>query len=170
MARRVADVVSNTGPLIALAQIGPFDLLRRLFGRIIVPPAVRAEVQDDGSVAALTAADWISVQPPHDTLAVQLLREELDAGESAAIILAKELGADLVLMDERAATRKARTLDLRIIGTLGVLLLGKRTAHLSTVKPLLDSLRENSFRMSDSVYDQVLRDAGELDDTSLGVS
>ena len=157
----MANVVSNTGPLIALAQIDQFDLLRRLFVKIIIPPAVRAEIQDEISVAALTAADWITVQPTQDTLAEQLLREEFDAGESEAIILAKELNADLVLIDERAAARKARTLGLRVIGTLGVLLLGKRAKHLATIKPLLDSLREHDFRMSNSLYDQVLRDAGE---------
>jgi predicted nucleic acid-binding protein len=158
----LTNVVSNTGPLIALAQIGQFDLLRRLFGKIIIPPAVRAEIQDETSVTALTAADWITVQPAQDTLAAQLLREELDAGESAAIVLAKELGADLVLIDERAAARKACALGLRVIGTLGVLLLGKRAEHLSTIKPLLDSLGKNDFRMSANLYDQVLRDAGEF--------
>ena len=157
----MANVVSDTGPLIALAQIDQFDLLRRIFVKIIIPSAVRAEIQDEISVAALTAADWIVVQPTQDTLAAQLLREELDAGESAAIILAKELDADLVLIDERAATRKARSLGLRVIGTLGVLLLGKRAEHLSTLKPLLDNLRERDFRMSASLYDQVLRDANE---------
>jgi predicted nucleic acid-binding protein len=157
----VANVVSDTGPLIALAQIDQFDLVRRLFGKIIIPPAVRAEIQDEISVTALTAVDWITVQPAHDTLAAQLLREELDAGESEAIILAKELDADLVLIDERSAARKARALGLRVIGTLGVLLLGKRTNHLSTIKPLLDKLREHDFRMSASLYDQILRDADE---------
>jgi uncharacterized protein len=163
----VAKVVSDTGPLIALAQIDQFDLLRRLFVEIIIPPAVRAEIQDGISVAALTAADWIAVQSAQDTLATQLLREELDAGESAAIILATELRAELVLIDERAAARKARALGLRVIGTLGVLLLGKRAEHVSTLKPLLDSLRANDFRMSASLYDQVLRDAGEFDDPAL---
>lgn len=158
----MANVVSNTGPLIALAQIVQFDLLHHLFGKIIIPPAVRDEIQDEISVAALTAADWITVQPAQDTLAIQLLKEELDAGESAAIILAKELNADLVLIDERAAARKARALGLHVIGTLGVLLLGKRTNHLSTIKPLLDSLRENDFRMSANLYNQVLHDAGEM--------
>ena len=157
----MAKVVSDTGPLIALTQIDRLDLLRRLFGKIIIPPAVRAEIQDEISVAALTAADWITVQPTRDTLAAQLLREGLDAGESAAIILAKELGADLVLLDDRAAARKARALGLPVIGTLGVLLLGKRTNHLSTIKPLMDNLREHDFCMSDSLYDQVLRDADE---------
>ena len=110
----------------------------------------------------MTSADWISVQPVHDSLAVQLLREELDAGESAAIILARELDADLILIDERAAVRKARVLGLRVIGTLGVLLLAKRAAHLSAIKPLLDSLHDHDFRMGASLYDQVLRDANEL--------
>ena len=118
-------------------------------------------------MAALTAAAWITVQLAQDTPAAQLLREELDAGKSAAIILATELRAYLVLVDERAATRKARALGLSVIGTLGVLLLGKRAAHLSAIKPLLNVLRENDFRMSNSLYDQVLRDAGESDDASL---
>ena len=60
-----------------------------------------------------------------------MIRGKFDAGESAAI-LAKELGADLVLIDERAATRKARALGLRVVGTLGVLLLGKRAASPSS--------------------------------------
>jgi hypothetical protein len=157
----MADVVSNTGPLIALAQIGQLGLLRRLFGRVIIPGAVRAEILDETTVAAVTAADWITVRDVQDGLAAQLLREELDPGESAAIVLAEELGAALVLIDERAAARKARALGLRVIGTLGVLLLGKRSGRLSTLKPFLDSLREHGFHMSADLYGQVLRDVGE---------
>jgi predicted nucleic acid-binding protein len=157
----VASIISNTGPLIALAQIDQFDLLRRLFGNLLIPPAVRAEIQDEISATALAAAAWITIQPVRNTLAAELLRQELDAGESDAILLAQETGADLILLDDRAATRKARALGLRVIGTLGVLLLGKRARHLSALKPLLDNLRERDFRMSAALYDQVLRDAGE---------
>lgn len=83
-------VVSNTGPIIALAHIGQIDILRRIFGQVLIPTAVRAEIQDEISLAALSKADWIIIGEAKDTLAVQLLREELDAGESEAIILAKE--------------------------------------------------------------------------------
>ena len=161
------DIVSNTGPLIALAGISQFDLLRKLFGRIIIPPAVRAEVQDETSVAALAAADWIVVQPAQDTLAVQLLREELDAGESEAIILARELDADLVLIDERAAKRKARAIGLQAIGTLGVLLMAKNKVLVVDLKPLLDNLRRAGFRMSDDLYHQVLASAGDAGMSSI---
>jgi len=51
---------------------------------------------------------------------------------------------------------------LRVIGTLGVLLLGKRAENLSTIKPLLDSSGKNGFRMSANLHDQVFRDAGEF--------
>jgi predicted nucleic acid-binding protein len=155
------DVVSNTGPLIALANIGQFDLLRELFGKIIIPPAVCAEIQDKTSVAALNAANWIVVQSAQDRLAVQLLREGLDAGESEAIVLARELESDLVLIDERAATRKARGIGLQTIGTLGVLLMAKEKGLVTNLTPLLDQLHRAGFRMSDDLYRQVLDSAGE---------
>lgn len=154
-------IVSNTGPILALAHIGQFDLLRQLFGKVFIPPAVQAEVKDETSVAALTTADWFTIQSVQDTLAVQLLREDFDAGESEVMILAKELSADLVLIDERAATRKARAIGLQVIGTLGVLLLGKKTGRLATIKPLLDRLHELDFHMSTDLYEQVIQDAGE---------
>lgn len=158
-------VVSNTGPLIALAGIGQFALLRRLFGNILIPPAVRAEVLDEATLAAVIAADWISVHVAQDAIAVQLLKEELDAGESEAIILARELDANLLLVDERVAKRKARTLGLPTLGTLGVLLLAKDQGWLVALRPLLEDLRRAGFRMSHDLYRQVLDSAGETQDS-----
>jgi len=157
----VASVVSNTGPILALARIGHLDLLRDLFSSIILPPAVKAEIIDETSATAVAAAAWISVQPVHDALSVQLLREELDAGESEAVVLAKELSADFILIDERAATRRARMLALTVIGTLGVLLAAKQSGHVATVKPLMDQLRSLDFYMSTELYEEVLKTAGE---------
>ncbi len=101
----------------------------------------------------MTAADWIVVQPAQDLLAVQLLREELDA--------------ELVLIDERAARRKARGIGLQTVGTLGVLLMAKDKGLVAGLKPLLDDLRRAGFRMSDDLYRQVLGSAGEAGDFSL---
>lgn len=70
-----------------------------------------------------------------DDIAVELLKEELDAGENAAIILARERGADLLLIDERAARRKATTLRLTVIGTLGALLMAKDRGLLPALRP-----------------------------------
>jgi uncharacterized protein len=158
----MAKVVSNTGPIIALANIGQLDLLRRLFNRIIIPPAVIDEVEDEISLAALQSASWIRIQSVNDRLAVGLLREELDAGESEAIILAGELSASLLLLDERAATRKARSIGLQTIGTLGVLLMAKTRKMISDVETPLDDLRRTGFYMSEALYHQILESANEL--------
>lgn len=157
-------VVSNTGPIIALAHIGQIDILRRIFGQVLIPIAVRAEIQDETSLAALNDADWIMVGEVKDTLAVQLLREELDAGESEAIILARENQAALIFLDERAATRKARSIGLQSIGTLGILLIAKEKGIVTELNPLLTSLRLEGFHMSDTLYNQILHSADEADE------
>lgn len=157
----MANIVSNTGPLIALASIGQFHLLRDLFDTICIPPAVLDEIRDERSLATVAAADWITVRVVKDKLALQLLREELGSGECEAIVLAKEIEAALLLVDERIATRKARNIELQTTGTLGVLLMAKGRGLLELVKPQLDTLRRTGFYMGEALYHQVLESAGE---------
>ncbi len=162
----MADIVSNTGPIIALAGIGQLDLLRSLFGTVFIPPAVAAEIRDENSVKALRQAEWITVRPATGVLAVQLLQNELDAGESEAIVLAQEMQAELLLLDERAATRKARSIGLQTIGTLGLLLLAKEQGTVRAIKPMLGELRRSGFHMNIHLYCQVLESAGESSDVT----
>lgn len=162
----MANIVSNTGPIIALAGIGQLDLLRSLFGAVIIPPAVAAEIKDEKSIRALRQAEWISVRPASGVLAVQLLLDEIDAGESEAIVLAQELQAELLLLDERAATRKARAIGLQTIGTLGLLLLAKEQGIIPTIQPMLGELRQVGFHMSIPLFHQVLKSAGESSDVA----
>ncbi len=157
-------VVSNTGPIIALAHIGQIDILRKIFGQVFIPTAVQFEIRDETSLAALSNAGWITVEEVKDKLAVQLLRDELDAGESEAIILARENQATLIFLDERAATRKARSIGLQSIGTLGILLIAKEKGFVTKLKPLLDRLQSEGFHMSDTLYSQILRSANETND------
>ncbi len=154
-------VVSDTGPLIALASINQFALLQKLFGKVYIPPAVRSEILDRNTLNAINLSSWVEVFSAKDKIAIQLLKNELDAGESEAIVLARELNANLLVLDERAARRKAIALDLPTIGTLGVLLLAKKQTLISTLKPLLDTLIHVGFRMSEELYEQVLQSAGE---------
>lgn len=160
-----STVVSNSGPLIALATIGKLGLLKDLFGQVCIPQSVYDEVVVSGAgepgAKEVHEAEWVKTLKVEDRLAVTLLQEEMDAGESEAIVLAQELNADRVLIDEAIARRKARLIGLRMTGTLGILLMAKETGLISAVKPVLDDLKQTDFRMSSRVYQEVLTKAGE---------
>jgi len=158
-------VVANAGPLIALARIGHFDLLHSMYGQLHIPPAVWDEVVDSGyerpGAEEVHAADWIHIVEVHDTVAVQLLRERLGAGESEAIVLAIELKADLLLIDEARGRRVAEMWGLNKIGTVGTLVMAKKRGVISAVTPLLDELQCAGFRMSKELYQTACILAGE---------
>jgi hypothetical protein len=87
-------VVADASPLIALAQIDQLPLLEKLFGEILVPPAVVSEVEQ--SLPAFIRERKLSRPIP-----AAVLRAALDPGESEAISLALEIGAERLILDER---------------------------------------------------------------------
>jgi len=159
-------VVSDTTPLIGLAQIQRFDLLRQLFGQVYIPQAVYDEAVVAGHEAGgarhqVSSATWIKIVSVKDRLAVEVLLDEMDLGEAEAIVLARELGADWVLMDERKGRRKLAQMGINRIGTLGILLKAKQLGLLEAVRPEIEKLRHQSFSMSQEVIDAVLKQANE---------
>lgn len=92
-------VVSNASPLINLARIGDLDLLRRLYGEVVIPEAVWDEVVVSGAgqpgATEVAQATWIQKQAPGNRALIQVLRQDLDAGEAEAVALAVERTADL---------------------------------------------------------------------------
>lgn len=158
-------VVSNASPLISLSAVSQLELLRALFGEIAIPQAIYDEVvvhgEGEPGSREVGEADWIKIHRVKDHLAVELLRETLDAGESEAIVLAQELDAGYVLLDDALARRKARLIKLRLVGTLGVILMAKDVGLIPAAKPILDGLSDTDFRVSDSVVRSVLVKAGE---------
>ena len=120
-------VVSNSSPLIALARIGKLQLLATFYERVLIPVEVQHEVTVAGSglpgAEEVRKAKWIEVAPQKISLHPALVRacQGLGAGERAAILLAKSLSADLVLLDDRKARAVAHEADLAIAGCLGIL-------------------------------------------------
>lgn len=156
--------VSNAGPLIALANINCFEFLHVLFGEIHIPQAVFREttrLEHLPAASAIRTTAWIKTIAVQDHLAVELLRNELDEGESETIVLAREMKAAQILIDERRARRKTSQLGLRTIGTLGILLLAKSRGLTPSIKLHLDALRESPFRMTPQLYGEMLIRAGE---------
>lgn len=159
-------VVSNTTPLIGLASIQRFDLLRQIFGELIIAQAVYDEAvvagrEIGGAKREVLAADWIKTVHVKDRLAVEVLLDELDLGEAETIVLARELAADWVLMDEKKGRRKLTQLGLQKIGTVGILLKAKQVGLIAELRPELGLWRERGFGVSQGVIDAVLRQANE---------
>ena len=158
-------VVADASPLIYLSRVGVLDLLSVLFGEVVVPRAVWAEVVDQRPSApgldALKSARWIRVidsELPTTDLG-------LDPGETAAILLAEGLHAELLLIDERMGRRVAEARGLVVRGTLGVLVQARRTGALTALRPVLEQLVGDGFRISPALLREALAAVGELDDT-----
>ncbi len=159
-------VVSNTTPLIGLASIERFDLLQQMFGEIHIPQAVYDEAvvagrEEGGAKREVSAAKWIKTVQVQDRLAVDVLLDDLDLGEAETIVLARELQADWVLMDEKKGRRKLDQLGMEKIGTLGLLLRSKQEGLISAIRSDVDRLHRQGFGISQSVMKAVLEEAGE---------
>jgi predicted nucleic acid-binding protein len=159
-------IVSNTTPLIGLASIQRFELLKHLFGELYIAQAVYDEAvvagrKVGGAKREVSTANWIKTVRVKDRLAVEVLLDELDLGEAETIVLAHELGADWVLMDEKKGRRKLTQMGLKKIGTAGILLKAKQVGLLPAVRPELEQLRQRGFSISQPVIDAVLRQASE---------
>jgi uncharacterized protein len=152
-------VVSNSSPLIALEQIGRMDLLQGLFTEIFIPDAVASEV-----ASTVRPRPWIRQQALRRPLLPQTQTAALGLGEREAICLAVEMRASAIILDDDPARRTASDLELRIIGTAGILLLAKERHLIKSVKPSLDALVDHRFFLSRTVYDLILNRAGESEE------
>lgn len=159
-------VVSNTSPLTNLAAIGLFHLLHDLYGQVLIAEGVWSELNAynqawPGSKDVATAA-WIQRRSPQNQRAVTALRRDLDLGEAETIILALELDADLVLLDERDGRYAAQRFGLQVVGVLGILLEARSKGRIKDIKPHLDALRHQAgFYIAEKLYQQVLQLTGE---------
>ena len=123
-----------------------------------IPPAVQVEL--DRSHPEIPA--FIQVTPIADQHRADVLAAELDRGEAEAIVLAKEINADLLLIDEALGRVVAVREGVPVIGLMGALILAKRKGLVTSVRELVASLqRVAGFYVSESVKDRVFREAGE---------
>jgi predicted nucleic acid-binding protein len=150
--------VSNSTPLIALSKIGKLNLLREYFEKISIPKAVYDEVVVKGGVLygaeEVAEADWIMVEDVGNSLAVESLSIYLDAGESEAIVLAKENNC-LLIIDDGDGRKTASNMNMDITGTVGILLKAGRDGKMD-LRESLDELNACGFRLSDKVRDFIL--------------
>jgi predicted nucleic acid-binding protein len=95
------------------------------FGKIIIPQAVWVEVVEKGKgrpgSKEVQNANWIDVKRVKNIIGIEALKHAIGTGESETIVLAKELNADIVLIDDKIAREIARSMDLNVAGTLSII-------------------------------------------------
>ena len=150
-------VVSDASPINVLIRIGLVDVLEPLFGRVVIPPAVAREMSHPNTPTVVR--EWLAKHPPWIEVREPLVLDTglaLDPGECEAICLARQLKAELLLVDDLKARRVARRLGLTITGTIGIL--ESAAEHqLLELADALGRLRQTDFAVSEDLLKAALR-------------
>lgn len=158
-------VVVNTSPIIYLSSINQISLLKKLFQKVFIPDAVKREVlsggKDSFGVREIKGEKWIKTQTIKNELAKKYLLTDIDDGEAEVIILAEELEASTIIMDDRLGRKIAKLRGFNVIGTLRILVAAKEKGLITVIKPLIKKLKEVGFWISDDVYRAILKQAKE---------
>lgn len=147
-------VITDTSCLIILEKIALLSVLHQLFNVILTTPEIAAEYGP-------SLPQWITVLSVKDKSLQQELSVVVDKGEASAIALAHEIENNYLITDDLEARKLSVKLGLSVIGTLGVLLRAKQGGYIDAVKPFIELMKQTDFRLSDDLYQTVLRKAGE---------
>lgn len=145
-------VVADNSPLDVLLRLGHAQLLPLLFGRVIIPSQVEQELlsphtPDITRQLILTPPEWLEIQTPSYVETIP----RLHAGEEAAISLALELKADLLLIDDERGRREATKRGLAITGVIGILESSARRGWLNLRQTFARLEYETDFRIDPQI-------------------
>jgi predicted nucleic acid-binding protein len=160
----------DTSALIYLSKLGRLDLLEAGADTVYIPQAVMDEVQVKADKVAQdverASQSWLTIRRVENRQAVELLLADLGLGEAEVIVLAKEIAADRVVMDDQDARRLARRVGLDLIGTMGLLLAARLRGHIPSLQQEIERLQALGFRVTPPLIEAVLKEAGETPITS----
>lgn len=159
-------VVSDTSPVSNLIQIGKLDLLKQLYGNVFIPEGVYEELAFlDFQAETLKKENWIIVKQIKNRALFDEIVKSVDSGEAQAIVVAMELNAEILLVDEQLGRKVAEGYGLKIRGVLGVLVEAKSKGLIENVRDNLELLRDIAkFRIHPTLFQSILKAAGELSD------
>lgn len=156
-------IVSNTTPIISLLKLNRLELFQKLYKQIYIPSAVFKEIEAGkmkGYYRDLSIIDWINITEIQDKQAIKYFLD-LDAGEAEAIVLATEINADLIILDEKLGRFHAKHAELKVTGTIGILIKAKTEGLIKELRPLLDELTDKDVWISEKLKSEILKRVGE---------
>ena len=151
-------VVSDTSGICYLLLINQIEILPVLYNVVTIPQTVADELSASSSPPVVikwiaNPPVWLQIQAIEIVATIEL--EKLDPGEREAILLAEQLKADLVILDDKAARQIAMERGLRIIGLLGILKDAARSG-LVDLETSFAQLREVGFWVAPSLLERLL--------------
>jgi len=144
------NIISNTSCLIVLDNIGMLDVLKELYGKVFITEEVSKEF-------GKTVPDWIEVRKVRDNKYLKLMKNFVDLGEASTIALAVETDAIVIILDDLKARKLAQKLNLKITGTIGVLVKARKRNIITSTQEVLNKLRNEGFRISDEIEKEFLK-------------
>jgi len=157
-------IVADASSIISFARANKLDLLKQVVRNMIIPEEVYDEIVMKGrgkpGANEVNSAPWINVRKIDDKKQLTNLSEKLGRGEKEAIILAEEIGVPL-LMDDPQARKEAKERKIKLVSSPDILQEAKDRNLIPNVRESLDELIEAGFRISDKLYGDILKRAGE---------
>lgn len=157
-------VVSDTTPIISLIKIEKLELLKNLFGEILIPEAVFRELTTNNlfsdEAEIVKKCEFLNVVSVQNKKSLEVLQKitGLDDGESESIIIVDEQKSDLLIMDERKGRKVAEKMGITLTGTVGILIqaFNEKMISADDVKLCLQNMRNQNIRISESLVEKVL--------------
>jgi len=150
--------VVNSSPVIALGRVGQVELITRLPQKAIIPQAVKEELlnapKGDPARAAVEGGFFEIVETPLPPS--EILAWDLGKGETAVLTYALSMPDWVAILDDGAARRCARSLSIRLTGTLSIVILAKQHGLIKSAAQVLRALQNNEFRLDDVVIREAL--------------
>lgn len=156
----MAVVVSDAGPLIALAKVDALFVARRLFARLQIPEAVWLECRgkpgdDSRRIEQAGREGWLRVMRLTTEATRNRFPPSLGRGEIEALQLAMATRPSLLIVDDRLARRQALQLGLDYIGTVRMLLLAEQRSLIDDAETVVQRMTANGYRISPRVLQQL---------------
>jgi predicted nucleic acid-binding protein len=147
-------VIADTSCLIILSKIGELDILKNTYDEIIITSEIAREFEEN-------LPDWIRIIDVKDSGLMTLLKGSLGSGESSALALSCEIENTIVILDDLKARKFAKSLRIKVTGTIGVIVKTKLKGVIPSAKFVLRKILKTDFRINIKMIEEAVRQAGE---------
>jgi len=147
-------IIADTSCFILLTNIDKLDILQKLYGEVCTTAEVAAEYGE-------AFPEWVKIKAVNNKAAQIILEMQVDKGEASAIALAIENVNSTIILDDYKARKVAEKLQLKITGTIGIIIKAKIAGIIPSIKPLIQKLYNAGLRLSAEIEDNAIKEAGE---------